>query len=539
MLMLIVLIVVIILLCIAILIFRMFSIERVLSMPKDADPGEESESGEEPADTEQEDSVEKNELADRVDLFDYFSDEDSKSGEEARDVIESEDSSSGSFDKLTDFRSGRKYLLDCHKSLQAAKEDGHIFCAVYFDYDRFSYINSLKGAATGDYVLTNTAQQLRRIFPEGALLTRLSCDHFAAIFPLVDLGLFEDYYEQLRRMCEKIRGDIASKSGLRICVGFATTDNDSSYDVNVLLSRANIARHCVKVTKAEKFETYDETMVSSNFFGDALMDDYSECQYGDDFVLYFDVLYDIISDKIIGCDSLVRWAYDDNSLNPITIETGSVPTNNDKIFYQVCRSMSRWRKAAREASLVFVSLPATTLFKADIDDFIGKCLTEFQIDPSTLVVKVDVSTVRLDWSMCSKQFKKFREIGVCICISGMDTGYSNLDFLSGLSVDFIKLHKSYAHNIDKSPEQLERCRRIIERATSIGARVIFEGVDATEQVAALRTINAKTIQGKFAGKPSSTDDILRDLPEHIEQRASDQTVILDEDQLSKGEWMVF
>lgn len=540
MLVLITFVVVIVLLSIVVVAFRMFSFERVVTTSQASDSQDDLEDNEDSPDGEEQDGDgESEDNGEPVDLFDYFG-TDKDAAEEQKNASDIDDTSPMYSDKLTEFKKGRKYLLDCHKSLEAAKEDGHIFCAIYFDYDRFSYINSLKGAAIGDYVLSNTAQHLRRIFPDGALLSRLSCDHFTAVFPLVDLGLFEDYYEQLRRMCEKIRNDIASKSGLRICVGFATTDNDASYDINVLLTRANIARHCVKVTKAEKYETYDETMVASNFFGDTLMENYTECQYGDDFVLYFERLFDIVAEKVIGCDTLSRWSCEDSGSNPITLDNGSIPTNNDKVFYQACRSMSRWRKAAREVNFLFVSVPATTLFKADIDDFIGKCLTEFQIEPASIVVKVEVSAVRLDWSMCSKQFKKFRDIGIKICVAGMDVGYSNLEFLTGLPIDFIKLHKSFAHNIEKSPEQLEKCRRIIERSTAIGARVIFEGVENMEQVMALRTINAKLVQGRYAGKVASTDDLIRDLPEHIEQRmTSDQTVILDEVQMAKGEWKIF
>jgi hypothetical protein len=34
------------------------------------------------------------------------------------------------------------------------------------------------------------------------------------------------------------------------------------------------------------------------------------------------------------------------------------------------------------------------------------------------------------------------------------------------------------------------------------------------------------------------DDLIRELPEYIERKLSDQTVILDEKQLSLGEWKV-
>lgn len=525
---------------------RMINIEVVeVASPQSGDgdaDDEGSEDGEEGAEGEGgEGEGGENGEAEMVDLFDYFDeDNDKKSGNTATESVASvDDLDITATDKLTDFKSGRRYLVDCKNALESAKEENQIFCAVYFDYDRFKYINNLKGAASGDYVLTNTSQQVRRIFPEGAVFTRISCDHFAGVFPLVDMALFEDYYEQLRRMCEKIRSDIGAKTGIRTCVGFAMTDNDASYDVSVLLARANIARHSAKVTKAEKFEIYDESMIASNFYGDTMMDDYTECQYSDDIVFYFETQVDLVTDKIVGCDTLVRWAYEDKANEIITQDTGRIPTNNDKVIYQVCRAISRWRKAAREAVMVFVEVPVSDVFKADIDEFLVKCLTEFQVEPQTLVLKIDVSIVRIDWSMCSKQFKKFRDIGVKLCVMNMDTGYSNLDFLSGLSIDYVKLHRSFAHNAEKSQEQIDKCRKIMERASQIGAIVIFEGVDSLDQKVALKSINAKIVQGRYTGRPSTVDELTRSLPEHVERRVSDQTVILDEAQLAKGDWNLF
>lgn len=530
---------------------RLFSIERVEAR-KDL-PDLPDAQGDDALQSDDADG-ETDKPAEMVDVFDYFN-EDEKKGEAASEndpdsapvssSTESADAvgSGSAVDKLTDLKNGRAYLVECKKVLETAKYEGHIYCACYFDYDRFSYINNLKGALTGDYVLSHTAQHVRRIFPDGALITRISCDHFVVVFPLADISLFTEYYGQMSHMCEKIRADIAVKTGMRVCVGFACTDNDASYDINVLMTRANIARHCFKVTKAEKFETYDETMVSSNFYGDTLMDSYSECQYADDFVLYFEKQLDLSTDRVFGCDTLARWLYDDKnavaSNNPITQDNGHIPTNNDKVIYHACRALSRWRKAGRERVMICVDLCVTDFFKADIDEFLKKCLTEFQIDPQSLTVKVDVSFIRLDWSSCSHQLKRLREIGVKICICGVDTGYTSLEFLSGLAIDYVKLHRSFAHNVDKAQDQLDKCRKIMERITNIGAKAIFEGVDSIEQAKALRSAGAKFVQGRYAGKPANIDELTRDLPEHIERRGNDVTVVLDDAQLSKGEYKLF
>lgn len=174
---------------------RLFSVERVET--KQDSTFDLPDSGGETGNQEDGATDGSGKKAELVDVFDYFSGdgEDGAQGEnQSGDDFDSESiSATGSSDavggevatdKLTDLKSGRTYLVDCKKALETARDEGHIYCVCYFDYDRFSYINSLKGALTGDYVLTHTAQHVQRIFPDGTLVTRVSCDHLWRCFRL-------------------------------------------------------------------------------------------------------------------------------------------------------------------------------------------------------------------------------------------------------------------------------------------------------------------------------------------------------------------
>ncbi len=525
----IVLIIIAVIIVLGVFAYRTFRIDVVTTVQEE--PAEDEENAEE-----QEQAGAEEKSGEMVDLVDYFGANKENEAEEKPKKDDPDEHGTATVDRLTDLLTGRRYLYECSKTLENARNEGLVYCAVYFDYDRFRYINSLKGANTGDYLLTQTAQGMARVFPDSTQATRISADHFCAVFPLVDLALFDEYYSQLRRISDKIRDDINSKSALRISVGFAMTDNDSSYDVGVLLTRANIARYCAKVTKSEKYEMFEESMVSSGFYGDTLMENYSDCVYDDDFTIYFDRQVDLISNRVVGCDTVARWNYDDTGVMRNHREAARLPSINDKVIYQSCRSLSRLRKAARSVDTLFVDLSEIELFKTDIDEFLGRCLAEFQIDPNRIALKVAAAAIRMDWTMCSKQFKKLNDLGVSICVCGIDTAYSNLNFLNGLTVGFIKLQASFAHGVDKNETQQNKCRHMIGQAHSIGAKAIFEGVHDVETAQALKAAGAGIVQGRFSGPYATVDDLIRELPEHIERKISEQTVILDERQLAKGEW---
>lgn len=517
---------------------RLFRIERIELKSRDA-----ADDAQETEDSPDEEPPEDSET---VNLFDYFG-ENADTAPAQRDDSQPAPSAStaeegpADYDKLTDLKAGRSFLVDCKRRLERARDEGHMFAAAYFDFDRFNFVNSLRGMFTGDSALTRTAQALPNVFPDGSLITRVSADHFAVVFPLVDNNAFEQYYGELKRFCENLRDDIGVKSGLRLALGFSRTENvETDYDVSILLNKANVARHCHKVSKIEGFEIYDSAMISSFFFGESAMENYSECQYADDFVIYYMPLSDVAAGRIAFYHALARWACEEKEAQPIALDA-RIPSGNTKVIYQVCRAMSRWRKSGREITPVSVDVPITTLYNEDLDEFILKCLGEFQLEPGMLMLEIDVSVIRTDWSMAFKQLKKLQDVGISAVVGGIDTGYTNFDFLMDLPLSFIRLHRSFAAGAETNDDKLDLCRRAIESASAMNMRVVFEGVDNAERVEALKKAGGRYVQGRYSGRPYNADEIMRSLPEFVEkQKASgDVTVILNERDFKSGDFNAF
>lgn len=492
-------------------------------------------------------------LKEKMELNGYF-DGEGREGEEeaAEDSPQLADPDDDSYDgaegknqqndRISDFKTGRVYLIEGQKSLTQAKAEGLMYAAASFDFDRFRFINNLKGLSIGDYVLTNLSHELENVFPAGAMMTRVSADHFAVIFPLTDNEMFASIDDHLKQLCEKIRNDVAMKGALRISMGVALTSNiEKDYDIQILLHKANVARHCIKVSRSETYRLFEDAMLTSNLFGESALEDYGENQYDGEFVIYYTPQEELAKRRITGCEALVRWSCEDDidKKLPPSIDKSMIPTNSSKVIYQVCKTMSRWRKAGKQVIPVSVAVPITELYKADCDEFLAKVLSEFQLEPALLHILVDAPMVRLDWSSVSRQLNRITHIGVKVGVDGIDTGYSNLDFLRGLPASFIKLHRSFTAGIDKFEDRKERARSIINQAKEQDLTVYCEGVENKEEAAALHILGVRVIQGSYCGRPRKGDDFIQGLPEHIERQSSGATVILDDSAMFKGDYKLY
>lgn len=491
---------------------------------------------------------EEREGADSDITLDYFAEEEAPARDEKAGSAKSKEADEAwdlSYDRLCNLKIGRGYLLDCQRLLNDARLDGRVFALAYFDFDRFSVINSLRGVSIGDYALSRMAQEMQEIFPESSVLTRISADHFTALFPLVDEAVLSEYADKLSRVVDRIKDDTGAKSGLRVCMGVAITNTEKDYDIRVLIHRANVARHCLKGAKNEAFSVFTPSMLETYLFGESALDDYSDNQYTELFAMYYAPVLDLVRARIVGCEALARWSCEEENYKNVAVtpDNGYLPTNNSKVIYQACRMLGRWHKAGKDIQLVCVNLSIISLYKHDIDEFFLKCLGEFQIAPEAIVAEVDASIIRVDWSIASRQLKKLHDIGVSIAVSGIDRAFTSLDILEGLPVNYIKLHKGFVHDMAGDNERIAHLRDIINIAKDKDCKVICEGVESHEQEELVREAGASYTQGLFYGRASEADEFMRRLTEHAEEhgkgKGMNTTTILDDSALMKGDFKLY
>lgn len=529
-----------------------------------------------------EEEVDERPLKEKMNLDSYFTDKEQEPEKEEQQAPEQE--MFFETDPLCGLKIGKDFLDECQAFLDTARQNKDLCAAVYFDFDRFKFVNSLKGLSIGDYVLTNISRELPGIFPEGALITRISADHFAAFFTIDDTGIFPILSDKLTSASERIRSDIAFKSGLRISMGAAVTENSKrDYIVQVLLHKANLARHCIKNDRNVSWKMFDNSIIQSYLFGESALEDFDANKYDAEFVIHYASQEDINLRRITGCEALVSWecSLGDSSALPYSTSKARIPTNGTKVIYQVCKAMNRWIKNGKQVLPVQINIPVTDFYKKDLDDFLLRCISEFEIQPDWIVIGLDASMTRVDWSLTSRQLKKLHDIGVKTAVDEITPDYENFDFLNGLLFTIVKPENEYIMRLERSTKERARMEeefrqkldlvQNLDKTASASSNFeegellppsnsdidkslqtllhfceehnmlpIFEGVDHIEQAEILQSYGVNHIQGKHSSAPQLSDRFSQGLPEYVEKPFStDSTVILDDKAILKGDFDLF
>lgn len=109
----------------------------------------------------------------------------------------------------------------------------------------------------------------------------------------------------------------------------------------------------------------------------------------------------------------------------------------------------------------------------------------------------------------TRNFDRFRaardyygDLGFKVAIDDFGVANVSLETTLNLSPDFIKVDLSLVRAIDTDPTHQELLRALNGAAGTIGARLIAEGVETSDELAAIQDLGISMAQGYLFGRPA-------------------------------------
>ncbi len=222
--------------------------------------------------------------------------------------------------------------------------------------------------------------------------------------------------------------------------------------------------------------------------------------------LLFQPQVEIASGRITGVEALARW--DHATLGPLGAETLFAAADradlgialSDHIQKLALAKAAAWPKPLQSLRLSLnltagdVTRPGfAALFLARIDDS--------GFPRGRLTVEITETGLIEDLPVAAALFATLRGAGCRVAIDDFGTGYSSLAYLKALPLDYLKIDKALAKDIDGSPRDRIVVRGVIEMAQSLGLSVIAEGVETEAQLALLAADGCAYYQGFLRAEP--------------------------------------
>jgi EAL domain-containing protein (putative c-di-GMP-specific phosphodiesterase class I) len=104
---------------------------------------------------------------------------------------------------------------------------------------------------------------------------------------------------------------------------------------------------------------------------------------------------------------------------------------------------------------------------------------------------------------------RLNALGVRIASDDFGPGYSSLSLLQRFPIQCIKIDRAFVNDVVTEPATQNIVRTIIAMAIAMDADVVAEGVETTEQLAQLNSLNCHRAQGYLFSRPVHVDDVPR------------------------------
>lgn len=390
---------------------------------------------------------------------------------------------------------------------QALSKENAVAAVMIIDLDKFKPINDTYGHAVGDEVLCEIADRLRQVSSEGIIVARLGGDEFAV---LVNVQLSLDQLADLAsQICASLSAPLVStphhiSAGVSIGIAMAPVD---AREPDALLKCADTAMYYSKNAARGSFRFYDTSYGEAAHARERFEHEIREAVRENQFVPYFQPIVNLQTREISGFEVLSRWNHPRRGIlmPPDFISeverAGVMPQLTESVLRQSCRIAAHWDPALTLAINVSASMLEDLTLPEKIcrqvqDENFPLSRLEIEITEDALIANLDNARLNLD---------KFRSMGVSVSLDDFGTGYSGLYHLTQLSIDKIKIDRSFIALKSSNKDQMVEA--ILAMGKSLEMQITAEGIEKMDAAQWLAMRGCDFAQGYLFGKPVPQEDV--------------------------------
>ncbi len=413
-----------------------------------------------------------------------------------------------------DALTGLENRVQFRKAVREEIHNSDPFAIAIVDLDGFRHINEQEGHQIGDEVLVEVASGLSSI-AQGDLVARLSGDEFGILLrgarpPAVPAAL-ERYADLFKAPFHTGDRTGTHTLGIGASIGSARFP-DHGRSVEELMRRADVALEVAKARGGSLTMQFDRPMEAILKETHLRVVELTAAIADDQLALVYQPTFDLASRRVVGAEALVRWDHPERGrilpgeFIDFAEQNGLIGALSEWVFRRLVRDLS---SAPLPAGVrVYFNLSARML---DDIAFITALNESLRAVPKLLDhigVEVTESAAMQNVERSMHTIDLFRRWGLTVAIDDFGTGYSSLAYLKQLTVDMIKLDRSFVTGLPGDERDCALADMLLQITDRFGFATLAEGIETEDQASWLLEHGCRFGQGYLISKPRPFDELL-------------------------------
>jgi diguanylate cyclase (GGDEF)-like protein/PAS domain S-box-containing protein len=426
------------------------------------------------------------------------------------------------FDALTGLPNRRMFHEHLRQEMKKTDRSHLPMALIFVDLDYFKEINDTLGHDKGDLLLKEVATRLSNAVRSTDTVARLGGDEFTVIVSeLHNAGdVVRTAQEILRQMSTpfNLDGNVAHISS---SIGITLYPEDGA-DAETLINNADQAMYAAKQQGRNRFNYFAPFMQEATRVRMTLVNELREAISRDELRIMYQPIIDLSNSTICKAEALVRWQHPVRGLlNPVEFigvaeSSGMIVGIGDWVFRQAAREVQKLQALGLPEFQVSVNKSAWQ-FKDDGSNYQQwlDFLQELKLSPNSIIIEVTENLLLDTANANSDRMLAFQHAHMQFSLDDFGTGYCSVAFLKRFNIDYIKIDPTFVSNLANGSDDVTLCEAIIAMAHKLGIKVIAEGIETPQQLAALTAAGCDLGQGYLFSRPISGEELEKQLQNQL------------------------
>jgi diguanylate cyclase (GGDEF)-like protein len=404
-------------------------------------------------------------------------------------------------DNLTQLFNRGSFISNVELDLKEYKYG--IKAILFLDMDEFKLLNDKYGHDFGDVVLAETGRRLLSLKQHHDFIAcRWGGDEFIVYS-------HQESQEKLLAFVEQLVGELTKtvsqfnyqvKPSFKVGLFFT----DEGFELTQAIKYADVAMYQGKKSRNE-VSVFDHHMFASLNREERLRSSINKSVEAGNFHLCYQPIVNVMDNKITAFEVLLRWEFENEFIPPsefidIAERYGKINVLGEFVLAQAIQSLKAFNDVNADIALS-INVSVLQLENYNLLSLLTNLITTHQVNPNNIHLEITETVMSKNLSYLSTVISEIKNTGVRIAIDDFGTGFSSISVLKELSVDYIKIDKSYIDKICDHSKDESIVSAVTKMSHMIGCEVVAEGVESEYQLSLLAKLKVDKYQGFLFSKP--------------------------------------
>ena len=410
-------------------------------------------------------------------------------------------------DPLTGLHNRASFYECLNAWIIAASRASHAVTLHLIDLDHFKEVNDTFGHQAGDLMLYKVGEALKKLTRETDFVARLGGDEFAVL----QTGAADSISNS--QLAQKILDALGQRFDLNGCeahvtpsIGIAVCPTDG-WTADELLQKADAALYRVKKKGRNGFSYFTRELDAEAHDRTQDLSALRQSVHQKLFHIVYQPKVLTNGTKVVALEALLRCDHPRLRDKPVSdvimlaTQCGMMPKISEWVIDETCRQMKSWFDNGFPRLAVCVNLCAREVGDPATPRMLAQIVERHGLHPKDLVVEITEREIFDSGGKGAEVLREISELGFGVALDDFGTGYSSISYLTNLPIDIIKLDMSFAQAIPGNARSGIAAKGIVNLASSLGIKVVAEGIEREDQFEFFRDCGCEAVQGYYFSRP--------------------------------------